>query len=603
MQLKASVLRLLANVPVAPPVAANDREKAHDRPPKAVANGQSVTIIPIKEHIMKRLRCFLLLTLILIPSLSFSAELKRMSAPSRITAVTVYADRALTTRSASFTLKPGSYLLAFDALPTLIQDDSVRVDGKGTAVTTITGLEIKRVFLEQSGEKRVQELQEEIAGLEKRSSALDAKKAGITAQKAFLESIRVAWGDRISKELAIGRPTASELQDASVFVGAGITRAEEQSRDIEFEKKNIRERIDALRRQQNEATGSGRKESKTVEVAVDVTREGTLTLELASMTPQAGWEPSYDVRLAADGKSAALTFQAMVRQQTGEDWRNVDLTLSTARPAVGGAPPELYPWRIGFYHPRPMMEVAFASAPAPLAKAKKARGRQVEYDAPDEVKEEAPAAFATAQISDEQSSVAFHVPRTLDIPADGSRHGTVIAMEQLPVSIEYQAVPKLSPAVFLRSELINRAAYPLLPGKVNTFIGNRYTGSSQVKKVAAGEKFELFFGSDDQLTVKREELKQHKEAGLFGKNRVSYRYRIELGNFRKEPLTLTLRDQLPVAGDEEIKVALEEPSLKPDELKSDGTIIWKCPLQAGEKKELTFGIVVEYPKEKEISGL
>ena len=90
---------------------------------------------------------------------------------------------------------------------------------------------------------------------------------------------------------------------------------------------------------------------------------------------------------------------------------------------------------------------------------------------------------------------------------------------------------------------------------------------------------------------------------MLSKNRVSYRYRIELGNFRKEPLTITLRDQLPIPDDEEIKVSLDEPSIKPDEVKTDGTITWKTPLKSGEKKELTFGIVVEYPKDREITGL
>ncbi|OGU16713.1 MAG: hypothetical protein A2076_06760 [Geobacteraceae bacterium GWC2_53_11] len=555
---------------------------------------------------MKSLRIFLFLTLILIPTLALSTEPQRIPAPSHITAVTVYADRALTTRSSTLTLKPGSYLIAFESLPTLVLDDSVRVDGKGTATTTITGLEIKRVFLEQRGEKRVQELQEEIRALEKRSVALDARKSGIIAQKAFLESIRVAWGDRISKELAIGKPTATELQDASTFVGNGIAKAEEQSREIEFDKKVIKDKIDALRRQQNEAAGSGRKEVKTVVVAVEVTRAGNLTLELAAMTPQASWEPTYDVRLASDSKSAGLTFQAMIRQQTGEEWANVDLTLSTARPAIGGAPPELTPWNVSLYRPRPVRsEMAYpAAAPMLYGSAKKAKRAEMDAGAQDmEIAEEAPAQFAVAQISDEQSSVSFHVPRPLDIPSDGNRHGTIVAVEQLPVSIEYLAVPKLSPAVFLKSELVNRAPYPLLPGKVNTFIGTGFTGSSQLKKIAAGEKFELFFGADDQVSVKREELKQHKEAGLFGKNRISYRYRIEMSNFRKEPLTLTLRDQLPVAGDEEIKVSLEEPSIKPAEVKNDGTVLWKLPLTAGENKELTFGILVEYPKDKEITGL
>ena len=295
----------------------------------------------------------------------------------------------------------------------------------------------------------------------------------------------------------------------------------------------------------------------------------------------------------------------MIRQQTGEDWSNVDMTLSTARPSIGGAPSELTPWNISIFHLRPMqVESHFAGVAAPsAARMQKSSKLQMDMAMQDMKEETSPAEFAVAQILEEQSSVSFHVPRSLDIPSDGSRHSTVVAFLQLPVSIEYLAVPKLSPAVFLKSEINNSASYPLLPGKVNTFIGNSFTGSSYLNKVAAGEKFDLFFGNDDQVTIKREELKQQKEAGLFGKNRVNYHYRIEIANFRKEPITLTLRDQLPVAGDEEIKVSLEEPSIKPTEIKNDGTIIWKTPLKAAEKKELTFGILVEYPKDKEISGL
>lgn len=553
---------------------------------------------------MKNLRFVFLLTLTLLPTLALSAELKRVPAATRITAVTVYSDRALTTRSTALNLRPGSYLIAFENLPTLILDDSVRVAGKGTAAATIAGLEIRRSFLEQSGEKRVKELDEEIRGLERRSGVLDAKKAGISSQKAFLESIRVAWGERISKELAVGRPTSAELMDASSFVGAGVTKAEEQSREIEVEKKSIRDKIDALRRQRDQETGSGRKEVKNVEVALEVTREGSLTLELASITSRASWEPAYDVRLAADSKSAELIFRAIVWQQTGEEWNNVDLTLSTARPALGGAPPELPPWQISLQRPQPVMQrEMFMAAPASVRASKAAR-LPMDNAGPEETPaDELPVAFEIARISDEQSSLTFHVPRPLDIPSDSTRHNSVIAIEQIPVSLEYLALPKLSPHVFLKSEIVNRAAWPLLPGRVNTFVGNSYTGSSQLKKIAAGEKFDLFFGTDDQLTVKREELKQQREAGLFGKNRIEYRYRIQLENFRKEALTLILLDQLPLAADAEIKVSLDEPSIKPDQIKSDGTLLWKTLLQAGEKKELTFGIVVEYPKEREISGL
>ena len=553
---------------------------------------------------MKILSFFSILTILCIPNLSFSADLKQITAPSRITAVTVYADRALTTRSATLPLKTGSYLIAFKSLPVLIQDDSIRVEGKGSAKATIVGLEVKRVFLEQSDEKRAKELDEEIRSLERRLGTIDSKKAGLSSQKAFLESIRVAWGDRISKELAIGRPTSVELSDASSFVGTAVTKVEELTRDADIEKKSIKDKIDALRRQRDASTGSLRKEAKSVEVVVEITREGNLTLDLATVISQTGWQPSYDVRLSPDTKTAALTFRAMVRQQTGEDWKNIDLTLSTARPATGGAPPELYPWRISFFRPQPPMAAPMVmSSRVPDMAKKSARMQAESFKSDDLLEEESPAAFVTAQASEEQSSISFRIPRPLDIPSDGTLHGTVVAIEQLPVSIEYLALPKLSPHVFLKSEIVNRATYPLLPGKVNTFAGNTYIGSSQLKKVAAGEKFDLFFGTDDQVTVKRDEQKQQKEAGVLSKNKVSYRYHIELNNFRKESLTLTLCDQLPIPGDEEIKVLLDEPSIKPDEVKSDGTITWKAPLKAGEKKELTFGIIVEYPKDREITGL
>lgn len=550
---------------------------------------------------MKKLWYLLILVLFAAPSLATAVELQRITATARIAAVTVYPDRALTVRTAAFNLKPGNYLVSFENLPPLLQDDSVRVEGKGSARVTIAGLEVKRVFLEESGEQRVKALDEEIRALELRSLTLDAKKAGFTAQLAFLDSIRVAWGERISKELAIGRPTAAELNEASGLVGSGVARVSEQSLDIDTEKQLIRAKIDALRRQRNEASGSGRKESKNVEVMIDVASPGNLTMELATVLPKAGWVPAYDVRLAPDAKNAELTFRAMVRQQTGEDWNSVDLTLSTARPAMGSAPPELYPWRIALFRPEPPRAKAVrykAAAPAPAAMM-----LEKSQLAADTSAQEAPAMVETAQIGNEQSSVVFHIPRPLDIPSDGSQHGTVVAVEKLAVSMEFLAVPKLSPFVFLKSEIINQSAYPLLPGKVNTFTGNSFTGSSQLKKIAAGEKFDLFFGVDDQVTVKRDELKQNKEAGVFGSNQVTYRYRIELNNFRKEPITVSLQDQLPVAGDEEIKVSLDNPSLKPDEQKNDGRITWKTPLKPGEKKELTFGILVEYPKERELTGL
>ncbi|MDK9718911.1 MAG: mucoidy inhibitor MuiA family protein [Trichlorobacter sp.] len=546
----------------------------------------------------------ILLSCCLYPGITQAALPTRIPAQATISAVTVYLDRAQVTRTVTVALKPGSQIIAVEGLPVLLQDDSVRVDAKGTARATITGIEVKRSFLAQTADKRIKEIEGELKQLERKLGGLDARKAGLLAQKGFVDSIKVAWGERISQQLAIGKPTAAELNEAMGFVGSNTVKVEDQQRDIEQEKQIIKEQMDALKRKKQEATGSYRKESKTVEVAVETTKEGKLTLDLSGVVTQATWEPSYDVRLAQDGTSAELTYRAQVRQQTGEDWNNVPLTLSTARPASGGAPPTLYPWRISFYRPMPMA----MPAAAPMRSYKKAArpviAENMKADmAMEEEEAPAPAAFQTAQAAAEGTSIAFKIPKPVDIPSDNTRHSTVIALEKLPVSTEYGTVPKLSPVAYLTAELVNKAGWPLLPGSVKIFSGNTFVGSADMKQVASGEKFTLPFGSDDQITVKREELKQHKEAGIFGKNRMGYRSTITVTNFRKEVQTISVKDQLPLAGDSEIKINLEEATLPPTEKKDDGTLIWKMKLAAGEKKVFSYEIVVEYPKDREVTGL
>lgn len=543
--------------------------------------------------------------ILLFNSFSMAGETPLISTKSTITDVTVYQDRAMTTHQATVTLQPGNYIVAFDGLTPLIQDDSVRVSGNGSAGATIVGMEIKNSFLPVTFEKRVKELNNEIIVLERKVAVIEARKSGLDAQRAFFDSIRVAWGDRISKDISVGKTSTAELMDISGFVGTGVTKVDEQNRDLEYEKRLLNEKINALKKQRDAATGSKKKEVKRVEVTLDVFKAGSLTLELASVTFQAGWEPVYDLRLNSDMKTAQLVFRSLIHQKTGEDWNNVRVNLSTARPALGGTPPELNPWTVSLYHPMPPEAIPVMSVSTAYRAKKTSRqsGEMMMESMAMAEEDSAPVAQTMATVNDEQGVITFRIPRQMEIPSDGSKHGAIVAMEELPVSPQFLAVPKLSPFVYLTSEVTNRAAFPLLPGKVALFSGSTYTGSSYLKKVAVGETFNLSFGIDDGISIKREASKQHEEAGIFGKNSMSYRYRIHISNLKKENRTLILHDQLPLAGDSEIKVTLDEPSIKPDETKNDGTVVWKLPLKGEEKREITFGITVEYPKDRRISGL
>ena len=385
-------------------------------------------------------------------------------------------------------------------------------------------------------------------------------------------------------------------------MGEGVGKVEEQLNDAEVARRPLNDRIALLNRELEQQRGKLAKEVRRVQVAIEADRPMPFDLDLCYLVGQARWEPGYDVRLGADGKDAELVYRARVWQQTGEDWADVRLALSTARPETGGAPPELFPWRVSLYEQRPVSFRAGAAksamtyaAPAPRAIMELGDG------APAGITE--PAQPIAAEFSAGQTSALFTIPVPVSVAADGTRADSVIARERVPVAAEYLSVPKLSPRVYLKSRVTNQTAYPLLAGEVNVFNDGVFTGRARLKNVSAGEPFELYFGADDRIKVKRESARVQKRAGLLGSNSVSYRTTVELANFRPDAITLSVLDQLPLAGNAEIRVELEDAAPKPDETRPDGTLVWKLSLAAGEKRKISYDIVIDYPKGRELTGI
>ena len=168
---------------------------------------------------------------------------------------------------------------------------------------------------------------------------------------------------------------------------------------------------------------------------------------------------------------------------------------------------------------------------------------------------------------------------------------------------EYISVPKLSTYAYLKAEITNGASLPLLAGKGNVFLGPNFVGNSRIKNIAPSEKFDVFFGIDEAIKIKREEMQKHKEALLMGKNRMTHRYKIKLENFKKETQKIHVYEQLPVSKEEEIKIKVLECKPEPKEQKEDGKIEWVIDLAPKEKAECVFDFQIDYPKDKEVSGL
>jgi hypothetical protein len=79
-------------------------------------------------------------------------------------------------------------------------------------------------------------------------------------------------------------------------------------------------------------------------------------------------------------------------------------------------------------------------------------------------------------------------------------------------------------------------------------------------------------------------------------------YDIVVKNTKKEAVTVTLEEQLPISQEKEIIVTALE--LSGGELNTTtGLVTWKISLQPGESITKKFNFSVKYPKDKTINGL
>ncbi len=95
---------------------------------------------------------------------------------------------------------------------------------------------------------------------------------------------------------------------------------------------------------------SVRTEEPTGEIIVKVSSPNAVKADfkITYLVKEARWFPTYDIRAKNIQSPIGITYKANVIQQSGEDWDNVELTVSTANPNEGGARPLIKPWILGF---------------------------------------------------------------------------------------------------------------------------------------------------------------------------------------------------------------------------------------------------------------
>jgi uncharacterized protein (TIGR02231 family) len=438
--------------------------------------------------------------------------------------------------------------------------------------------------------------------------------AAIEHQKAFLKEIGVGKSRQISKDLDVQRPLLDDWKSVLEFLGKEQRDLDGLRRDLELKIRKSEADIRLIDSELQKFSGATTKTRKIVTIAVDVKDAGDFEFELSYIIHDAKWQPMYDARVDSKAKKVGIRYYGLVTQRTGEDWKGVEVLLSTARPQLGGNAPTIGAWYVSQRVAREEMDMAVARGGGGFSGGlKKSMARPASEAA-------SPVAVAMEEVADESyatveagqgASVVFRTGGRGDVPGDGGEAKLLIMDGDFGNHFQYLTVPKLAEHVYLTAEVTNTTDFPLLSGKISIFLDGNFVGSSRMQAlVSPGEKFELHLGVDESIKVVRKLQKRvGDEKGIFSRSHIEeFSYLITLESNRDTAEHIIVRDQLPVTTDEKIKVETkvcspaENPEKDKDKL-ANGVVEWKMNLQPRTKEKIELGFSVSYPKDMDVNGL
>jgi uncharacterized protein (TIGR02231 family) len=545
-------------------------------------------------------------------SSAFAADVK---GTSKIDGVTVFPSGAEVIRTTKIKLEAGEHAVLLQDLPGQAIGASIRVEGKATGKLEIGSVDVRTLMVPLAdpgaGQLARKKIEDEIERLRDERDAVEALAQTAKAQLAYLENL-----GRLPTTPSAASVGSGKEDWGSIYGVIGSKTAELAKVGLDTKVK-----LRAIDRQLADwgkelAAASPKQESRTearINVVAGAPLEATLTVRY--QVPNASWTAFYDARLTSGDKATApklgLTRRASIQQRTGEDWTDVAVALSTTRPGHTTAVPDLRVLHVDYVYDQGIM-------PAGVAMSRSGAVIQDKLDEQLARRKVAPTAVpaapvveeAVTQVSADTTASAFQtvfdIPGKVTIKTTGEQKRVQIEATDLEPTLIVKSMPRHDTTAYLYTKIaLPKTASPALAGLVSLFRDGVFVGTGRLPQLSPGEDYELGFGADDRVKIKRAVLEDKKgETGTFTTSKVEVRnFKITAKNHHARPVQIAILDQVPVSAQQDIKVdvviAGPQPTRK-DVSDVRGTLVWDMTIAPDEEKQIGFGYKVMSPNDKRI---
>jgi hypothetical protein len=558
-------------------------------------------------------------------------------APGEVTQVTLYREQALVTRTIPVTGPAGGLEIVVGDLPEAIIAESLFAEGG-------EGLEVRAVAHRSRavGQEPREEIRRIDASIEEIGKKLEANRKNVelvAKQNTYLDQLEGFIAPTMKTDLAQGVLDADALQKITHFAFEQRSQLNDRALVLEQESRELGKQLELLERSRAERADGASRTMHEALVFIDKRADGPLSLRLSYLVGRCGWSPAYTVRAEAEGQPITVQCSGLIRQMTGEDWRGVALTLSTATPAVSASRPALAPLPIVLVPENAQGKLGPTELMARLEEIRQNRSQAMaESRQAATVDAQSKANWAlnaaanqfqslellsgrnlvdTLQSGDEQDegqSLSYELAAPVSLASRADEQ--MVQVFARPFEGQFYAVasPVLTRHVYREAELVNTSDQDLLAGPMSVYLTGRFVGRSEIPTVARGQRFILGLGVDPQLRARRE-LLDRTETVQGGNRQVEMKYRIVLENYRDQDVAARVYDRLPFAeGSSDIRVTLAdlEDPLDTDPVylgrqRPKGILRWPITVPAGAVRDrarrIEYGFTIEFERTSQLGSL
>jgi uncharacterized protein (TIGR02231 family) len=541
---------------------------------------------------------------------------------STIDKVKVFLTGAQIERTASANLKIGRNRIVLKNISAKLDEKSIQVRYKDDIRLMSVSTELDfQIFEGNTG--RVGALNDSLKLIEERLLELHDIKAAINSEKSVLDKNKVLRGDNVSL-------TAAEIEKGALFYRKRMESINKELTKIKMEKSELQKRKWIIQSKLDELNFKESSRSNQIILIVDTKSSKSIDFTIEYFVSGCGWEPNYNLHAKDLSGTITMEYKAKVFNDTGNDWDNVDMILSTGNPNLSATFPELSPWYLRYleyvqtktivnqkkenkrYH-IPENNMNWDMVVEDNERKVSQLNTQVNNlagfynDVPKNFElrkqyfrkeDKNRVQYRTIEVS--HLSSEFEIEDDYSIPSDKKPYLVDIKEHELAGKFEYVAIPKMERDAFLLAQIPGWERLDLVPGPTRVYFDGTYVGESWIDTRNVEDTLGLSFGRDSKILTSRKLLSEFSDKKVVGNNRKdSYTYEITVKNTRDMSVSIDLHDQIPISQDSDIQVTILEVSGAVQE-EHTGILSWKVNLAAKESKKYKISFTIKYPKNKKV---